>query len=956
MTASHTMLGTTQPPPMSVARELIAMAGNALPIDLSHMTVVMPTARVGRRLMVHLTNLAPGGALLLPNIVTPGRLADLLYEPSEPVADAMVALLVRSAAIANMPPDALTPLLPHPPKPDQHTALLNLATQLASIADDLAAHRLVTGDIVAQCHANGIDLPMPQRYDTLDALDRAYHHNLAAIGLVDRQRARLDALTHRRCRFDGELCLAVCPDLPPMIADMVRQVRDQGTNVHVMVFADKQDAVGFDDVGILDADYWLDKSVELPDEHVHIVEDGPQQLERLAQLLAHHAKKQPDLSTDEITLGLLDEKLAPKVEQSLGDLGVPVRSAVATTVGQSRPGLALSLIAQFAESQRFDALAAMLRHPDLQAALARRQHDDTQDSPGVHLWTHLLDQYTSDTLALRHTGSWLGNAELRTQLGDIWQAVHQLVFHAGDDRSAPDTRQPWSAWAPTILRQLELLYPGFGNRLPMVADAIDQLRSAIGQLGDLPADIPAMPRVTLGRAIALLLAMVRDQPIAPLERVNAIDALGWLEMLADDATHTILLSANEPYLPASSTSDALLPNAVRQALGMLDNQRRLAREIMTLRMLGKARQRLNVICTRRDAHGQATPPSRLLLRGDDANTVSRMREFARDDDRSAPRPMTKPRHRERDNIGFVMPQPLAEPIDKLPVTAFRSYLACPYRFYLRYVLKLEAVGDQPRELDAMAFGSLTHDVLERFAKQQHEAVADHDTLTRTLVDQLHRLYDMRFGRQPRPALRIQLAQLEHRLTIFAAKQASLFERGWRIMPEAIERSLQAEVVVDDKPITITGRIDRVDYHPELGLRLIDYKTGDTAKTPAHTHNATDDDGNPIWTDLQLPMYRHLIRPVLAKLDIADAPISLAYFNLPKDPAKIDLAIAQWDEADLSDADATGDRVIRNIRSNVFWPPADVPDWSDEYAWLCLDDAANRAELIGEATESMRGDT
>jgi len=43
---------------------------------------------------------------------------------------------------------------------------------------------------------------------------------------------------------------------------------------------------------------------------------------------------------------------------------------------------------------------------------------------------------------------------------------------------------------------------------------------------------------------------------------------------------------------------------------------------------------------------------------------------------------------------------------RMSVTAFRDYLACPYRFFLRHVLKLRPLDDAATELAANQFGDL----------------------------------------------------------------------------------------------------------------------------------------------------------------------------------------------------------------------------------------------------------
>ena len=97
-------------------------------------------------------------------------------------------------------------------------------------------------------------------------------------------------------------------------------------------------------------------------------------------------------------------------------------------------------------------------------------------------------------------------------------------------------------------------------------------------------------------------------------------------------------------------------------------------------------------------------------------------------------------------------------------------------------------------------------------------------------------------------------------------QAQLAAEGWRTIATELKltRSLAG--------MEISGRIDRIDFHPEYGLRLIDYKTSDKATDPAKVHwrSAREDNDEAIrfilpgkkkemeWADLQLPLYRWLL--------------------------------------------------------------------------------------------------
>jgi ATP-dependent helicase/DNAse subunit B len=276
------------------------------------------------------------------------------------------------------------------------------------------------------------------------------------------------------------------------------------------------------------------------------------------------------------------------------------------------------------------------------------------------------------------------------------------------------------------------------------------------------------------------------------------------------------------------------------------------------------------------------------------------------------------------------------------VTQFRDYLACPYRFYLRHVLKLEPLGDDLEELDGGSFGDLVHLVLEQFGRseeaQELRTAADEKRIAEYLDYQLDRVSAARFGtHHARPAVRVQLEQLRIRLHAFAHWQAGRAREGWQIVfseNSESRRNLTATLAVDGAAFTLRGRIDRIDYHESLGrLAVLDYKTADRGQPPEKTHRRGD-----AWIDLQLPLYRHL---VWALQEAGQLPrpqaLDLGYIVLPLDTAAAGLALAEWDESLLQTADALALEIIRAIRQQRFWPPVSPPpEFSEDFAAICQD--------------------
>ncbi|MEM6506852.1 MAG: PD-(D/E)XK nuclease family protein, partial [Planctomycetota bacterium] len=249
------------------------------------------------------------------------------------------------------------------------------------------------------------------------------------------------------------------------------------------------------------------------------------------------------------------------------------------------------------------------------------------------------------------------------------------------------------------------------------------------------------------------------------------------------------------------------------------------------------------------------------------------------------------------------------------------------------------------ELSARRFGTLAHDALRVLAGADLRAETNPKTLSDRLGSALDRAFAKRYGKTPPVAALVQVEQLRYRLQAYAKLHAQQVSAGWRIEHE--EKTRRAEVRVDGEPFTIRGQIDRIDAHPELGYRLIDYKTGDTAKQPSQTHLKTIG-GVQQWVDLQLPLYLDLSR----ELGVGEAA-QLGYINLPKKVSETELAVAEWDAGMLSAAREQRDEVIRQVRAGVFWPPKQPPVFEDGFGRLCADDVADRMALI-KASEGGGG--
>jgi hypothetical protein len=272
---------------------------------------------------------------------------------------------------------------------------------------------------------------------------------------------------------------------------------------------------------------------------------------------------------------------------------------------------------------------------------------------------------------------------------------------------------------------------------------------------------------------------------------------------------------------------------------------------------------------------------------------------------------------------FPIPMPMKpapRKVTELTPTSFRSYLACPYRFYLEKVLGLKEREDDADELDAGGFGDLTHAVLEAVAAVEDlKGCTEAERIAAELTRLAEREAIARFGTRPPASVQLQVEQLRLRLTTYAERQAAIAAQGWETV--AVEVKLACDIDVDGEPFRLSGIVDRIDRHRDSGrYRVCDYKTTASAPDPDEAHRKKDKATKELrWYNVQLPVYRLL---VANQYRVDPREVGMAFIKLPGDLKKVAFAPAEWTEAELAEADEVVRDVIRKVRAEVYWPPID----------------------------------
>ena len=227
---------------------------------------------------------------------------------------------------------------------------------------------------------------------------------------------------------------------------------------------------------------------------------------------------------------------------------------------------------------------------------------------------------------------------------------------------------------------------------------------------------------------------------ATFER-GAVDIVGWLELLADDAPFAVVTSLCEGVVPASITSHSLLPGRLREQLKLNHDAARLGRDAYLLAAITHQRHgRSSTFVPRKNADGDPLRPSRLLLAGLEGEELARklIHLTAHRESKPSPKPVVPPGR-------LVAETPVARPLEKLGVSAFRDYLASPRLFYFKHALNLRTAGDGAGEIDSLLQGTMVHAVCAAFGNWEIRESASEREIREWVLKQLDAEVEGRFA-------------------------------------------------------------------------------------------------------------------------------------------------------------------------------------------------------------------
>ena len=892
--------------------------------DLSNVTLVLPGRRACRQILKQLAIYSKQNSLVLlaPETYTPGRFPESLYSPRRPIASELEQKFAWAKALRGFRRSGQTFVTP-PNEETDVTAWLDLADLFFRTHEEISSCGMEFSDVVnvAQKIPGFNEI---QRWRFFQRVQEKYFSILSELGRDDLQRARKQTIDSFQCQTQRDIVLVGLADINPLLIQMLEQVRDRVTS---LIHAPDTLSDRFDHFGNLITQHWESSRTNVDDDQIELVDGAEDQAVRLIEILN---QLQEDHSAAEISIGIGDPSLVRQFQSEFRKAGVEAHWVGGHSFSESQPYQLLWALAAYIEGQRFYEFAALVRHPIVTNWIDRTLFPQQSGESTPIDWLSQMDRYFQEHLQPK-LGNWLGPKQEWNHIRKINEAIESLV--------APLIRPRYrklNEWAAILVQVVIEFFEGvtLDGQNPndqMLGQALDRVRKILFEVRSIPESLA--PSGSAAEALQLILSRLQTERLAVPRHADSIELLGWLELPLDESPVTLMTSMNDQYIPHSKNEDAMLPNSLRSKLGLPDNSRRFARDNYFLNVLRSSRKQLSLIVAKTNREGEPLTPSRLLFASPRKTLPERVLrlfghgeklqlDLASGDTLPTDSKIQVPKARRR-----------PEPIRSISVTAFRSYLACPYHFYLKHVEKLETLDDQVNELSPPSFGNAIHDVLEAFGNSELSNSTNARSIRELLDHQLDEYFLRMFGKQTLPAVDIQKEQSRQRLRAFADWQAEWAAEGWTIKHNEVQ-SKDVFIELDDgRSIELRGRIDRIDYHPDRKVSAIfDYKTGDRETSPNRKHR--DSDGN--WLDLQLPLYQ----PIAKSLGVP-GPYLFGYIALPKDLSLLGEYFADWSEPDLADAMNQARQVVTNVLDQKFWPPANEHRYRKDFAAICQDHVLDR---------------
>ena len=925
MALKRLFLNWDKPLLSSAAIELLKLAKGNVFFDLSDILVIVPTSLSIKSLSYKLTEIADkkGCAILPPKFVTPQFF--FANQACEKVPSETQRILFWIEAI-KINRDNLKSLFPGKLNADKSFAwYLDKAEKIIELTDTLASIGMTIEKTVAN-NDNELQNDL-ERFVELSQIEAAYFQLLSRAGFEDINKVKIKNALNPKLPDDVTKVIFIAVSDPiPIITETIN-ILSLSTTLEVWINAPSDFDSAFDVFGRPIFDFWKDNNLNIPDfkNRVALFDSPGDLVSDFINLVSEkNDSDNREMNIDNISIVMPDTSLETAVRHSFFKHGIRTYNPSGVSLSKTQACILFNAILEFMLLQDYRSLSNLIRNADFLAYI-KFKIGKLNYPKFFSINDYLQNKYMPISFA-----DMLNAIEMENKKSDKYTDKISLALYSKALATVKDllTKEDARLLAEAALSRIIEVYN------VMQADAVLELKTdladSINAIRDIVCEVRESFDATFenggegsiktvsyfggGRSLYekniafFTQKKLQDTTLYPPQDDGTLPLRGWLELQWEEKKpYTFVLGMNEGVVPSVTAKDIFLPDSLKKKLNLPCNDSRFARDSYILCSVIESRTEypVNFVVMKTNNKGEYLKPSRLLLQASDQDCFyERLNYLFRGNSAIF--------EQEKNTTTEFNHHPLRYSIlfkklngNKLSVTDFKSYLECPFRFYLKKNLGYgEEIDDTKTDIDNREFGSICHEILKLLGEGVKEKTDEKEL--RSLLAKKLAYEKSKFS--PSVPVEFSFYSLEQRLNKAMEVMLEEAESGeWKIQDLEKDFNIVIDSVTLKKwlgnPIeeeisfSIRGRMDRIDISKDgKSLRVIDYKTGSVSASPQKEHYKSisartnqslikeyakfEINGKEyMWTDLQLPLYAIILQelPEYENLKIN----SCAYFVIPK---------------------------------------------------------------------------
>jgi ATP-dependent helicase/nuclease subunit B len=333
--------------------------------------------------------------------------------------------------------------------------------------------------------------------------------------------------------------------------------------------------------------------------------------------------------------------------------------------------------------------------------------------------------------------------------------------------------------------------------------------------------------------------------------LRGLQVLGMLETRNIRFERVFILDANEDILPDTKREDSLLPGRAREMLGLPTYRDRDRLSAYYFDVLVKGAREVNIFFVENNRHEKSRFVEKILWElqqnegTTDVSRYVRSLQYRVHLENRVPEPVEKG-------------QVICDFINRFAfsATAIDTYLACPLRFYYRFVLRISERVDTAEEMGRSDIGTLVHEALaDYFMPRLGKRLSERDFDSVEMTERVGRIVNKTYGGIPAGRSYLLMKQVQKRLCDYIEKYCRPLVSELPVTLIEVEARMNAVF----RNFLLSGKIDAVQKRGGR-ICILDYKTSANKNALRIAFNRLDPEDRDTWSavgSMQLPVYRIL---------------------------------------------------------------------------------------------------